>query len=287
MSTRLRRLPQGSNSRVPRKATSASMKIITSGPRPASARPNSMANTSWSMRPPTSSSRIRSRRAISEATGALALAPPTLPGADLTVHAAKFSRRDSYRGAGLLDHGGRIDVRRLFDWRSRRDFRDAGFRGTDPVFGLRADGARSRHHIRPDGRHQHGAWRVSDPRRLRYLDDLQSIPRLPAGLVCRLFLPRNDIGVCRVRSPRNAGRMGFDPASLQASAGYAACDLGPQPDPATGLSLDLRCARGRRRIAGMDAGIVAGHRRHPDSDQRHVRDVPDFSDHAWRGLYHV
>jgi urea transport system permease protein len=25
----------------------------------------------------------------------------------LTVHAAKFSRRDSYRGAGLLDHGGR------------------------------------------------------------------------------------------------------------------------------------------------------------------------------------
>ena len=47
-------------------------------------------------------------------------------------------------------------------------------------------------HLRPDGRHQHGAWRVHDPRRLRHLDDLELLPDLPAGPVRRLFLPRDD-----------------------------------------------------------------------------------------------
>src|ERR1700678_434857 len=37
----------------------------------------------------------------------------------------------------------------------------------------------------------------------------------------------------------------------------------------------------------MDAGLVASHRFHPDSDQRHVRDVPDLPDHTRRRLYHV
>ena len=63
-----------------------------------------------------------------------------------------------------------------------------------------------------------------------------------AGLVQRLLLPRDDTGLHRIRGARNAGGMGADPASLQAPARYAARDLGPQPDPAAGLSLDLRRA---------------------------------------------
>ena len=58
----------------------------------------------------------------------------------------------------------------------------------------------------------------------------------------------------------HAGGMGADPASLQAPARYAARDLGPQPDPAAGLPLDLRRARSRRRAAAMDDGLAAGHR---------------------------
>src|SRR6202451_2104504 len=182
------------------------------------------------MRPPTSSSRIRSRRAISETAGYLARPPTALPGVDWSGHPITHApTRFPVVSRASLNDGGRIDVRRLFDWRSRRDFRDAGFRGIDPVFGLRADGARTCHHLRPDGRHQQGPWRIPDPRRLCHLDDIQSVPGLPAGFVCRLLLPRNDIGVYRLRSARNAGRMGADPASLQAPAGYPARDLGPEP----------------------------------------------------------
>jgi len=36
-------------------------------------------------------------------------------------------------------------------------------------------------------------------------------------------------------------------------------DLGAKPDPAAGLSLDLRRARSRRRTAAMDARVEAGH----------------------------
>ena len=69
-----------------------------------------------------------------------------------------------------------------------------------------------------------------------------AVPELSAGLFCRLFLPRDDPGLPRLRRARHAGRMGADPASLQAPARYAARHLGPQPDPAAGLSLDFRRA---------------------------------------------
>jgi len=50
---------------------------------------------------------------------------------------------------------------------------------------------------------------------------------------------------CSLSSPparSGCGRMGADPPPLQAPAGYAAGDLGPQPHPAAGLSLDFRCS---------------------------------------------
>ena len=43
-------------------------------------------------------------------------------------------------------------------------------------------------------------------------------------------------------------------------ARHAARDLGPEPDHAAGLPLDLRRARGRRGIAAVDDGLAAGHR---------------------------
>src|SRR6266849_9696604 len=172
------------------------MKIITCGRRRASARPSSMASTSWFTKPPTSSSRIPFPRAISETALARSLSS-TLSGVDGQSTPVTTAPCESVRGAGLPDDGDWFDVRRLFDWRSRRDLRDAGFRWPDPVFRLRIDGARPCHHLRPDGRHQHGARRVHDPRRLRHLDDIELIPVLPSRSVRRLLFPVNDPGLYR------------------------------------------------------------------------------------------
>ena len=65
---------------------------------------------------------------------------------------------------------------------------------------------------------------------------------LSAEPVQRLLLPRDDPGLHRLRCAGDAGGMGADTPSLQAPARYAARDLGPEPDPAAGLSLDLRRA---------------------------------------------
>ena len=62
-------------------------------------------------------------------------------------------------------------------------------------------------------------------------------------------------------------------------ARYAARDLGPQPDHAAGVPLDLRGARGRRRIAALDDGLASGHRHHRGPDQRPVRDGADAGHH--------
>ena len=172
------------------------------------------------------------------------------------VHARR-PRVASHARRGTSSRRRTWNVRRLFDWRSRLDLRHAGLCRPDPVLRLRADGARAGDHLRPDGRHQHGPRRVHDHRRLRHLDDVEYVPALSAGAVPRLLLPRDGAGLRRLRRAGNAGRMGADPASLQASARHAAGDLGPQPDPAAGLSLDLRRARSRRRAAAMDAGLAA------------------------------
>ena len=48
--------------------------------------------------------------------------------------------------------------------------------GSDPA----ARRARARHHLRPDGRHQHGARRADHDRRLRHLRRAEPLPRAPA-----------------------------------------------------------------------------------------------------------
>ena len=61
---------------------------------------------------------------------------------------------------------------------------------------------------------------------------------------------------------------------LYAAARHAARHLGPQPDPAAGLPLDLRRPRGRRRAADWLMGSLQV-TEHRDSDQRPVRHGPD------------
>src|SRR5215207_8194582 len=91
------------------------------------------------------------------------------------------------RDAGQKSSHGDLDVRRLFDWRSFLDLRHAGVCRTEPLLGLRVDGAGSGDHLRPDGRHQHGARRVHDPRRLRHLDDVEPVSAVPARPVQHLL----------------------------------------------------------------------------------------------------
>ena len=105
------------------------------------------------------------------------------------------------------------------------------------------------------------------------LDDLEFLPgTICPALFAGYFFVAMILAFIVVRRARHAGRMGADPASLQAPARYAARHLGPEPDPAAGLSLDFRRARSRRRTAAMDARLAARHRQHRDSDQRRVRD---------------
>ena len=58
----------------------------------------------------------------------------------------------------------------------------------------------------------------------------------------RILLHRDGRGLHRIRRARPPGRMGDDTASLFASARHAAGDLGPEPDHAAVVPLDLRRA---------------------------------------------
>ena len=159
---------------------------------------------------------------------------------------------------------------------------DAGLRRPDPVFGLRADGAGSRHHLRPDGRYQHGARRVHDPRRLHDLSVLAPVPDLSARPLSRLLLRRYGGRLYRVGRARPCGRVAADTPSLRSAARYPARDLGTEPHHAAGVPLDLRSARGRRRTAAVDDGRASGHGIDRGPDQRAVRDGAHVRHHRGR-----
>ena len=149
----------------------------------------------------------------------------------------------------------------------------------DPVLGVPAHGARTRDHLRPDGRDQHGARGVHDPRRLHDLFVLAPVRDLFPRPVQRLLLLRDGGRVRRVRGARPPGRMAAHPSSLCASARHPARHLGPEPDHAAGVPLDLRRARGRRRIAAVDDGLAPRHRHDRGADQRPVRHGFDAHHH--------
>ncbi len=62
------------------------------------------------------------------------------------------------------------------------------------------------------------------------------------GLFSGYFFLAMILAFLRLRRARHAGGVGADTSPLQAAARHAARHLGPQPDAAAGLSLDLRRA---------------------------------------------
>ena len=137
----------------------------------------------------------------------------------------------------------------------------------DPAAGR----ARPGHHLRPDGRHQHGARRADDDRRLRHLRDPEPVPGLPARRLRCLhaggdpgLLPRRGAGRRRARARRH-------PLALRPAARDPARHLGHQPDAAAGGALDLR----RAERAGREPGLAVGRRRRdeqPDAALQPHRD---------------
>ena len=137
-------------------------------------------------------------------------------------------------------------------------------------------------HLRPDGRHQHGARRVHDPRRLRHLPDLAAVHDLFARRVRRLLLRRRRAGVLRRGAGGHGGGVAADPPPVPPPARHAAGDLGPQPHPAAGVPLGVRRAGGGRGPAGLDDGRGQPVRQHPNPDQRPDRHGADHADRGGR-----
>ncbi len=105
---------------------------------------------------------------------------------------------------------------------------------------------RARHHVRRDGRHQHGAWRDGDAGRLHDLcraaidGRVDARPRrVLAGRRRAARLPGGGRG-------RHRHRARHHPLPLWPPAGNAARHLGPVADPAAGGALDLRPDQPRR-----------------------------------------
>ena len=121
-----------------------------------------------------------------------------------------------------------------------------------PGFDPAAGGAGPGHHLRADGRDQHGPRRADDDRRLCHLRGAEPLPQLlPRGL--RPLRDRGDPGVL---PGCGAGRRGAGarrhPLALRPPAGNAAGHLGHQPDPDAGGAQHLRCAEragGKPRLA--------------------------------------
>ena len=128
-----------------------------------------------------------------------------------------------------------------------RRHRDAVLR-PEPRLGAGAGGDRPRHHVRRHGRHQHGARRADDARRLHDL-------RRAAGDAGphRAVDPRRDSrGVSRGRAGGRDPRAHGHPLSLRAAARDAAGDLRRQPGPAAARALGVlgQQPRGGRRRPG-------------------------------------
>ena len=136
---------------------------------------------------------------------------------------------------------------------------------------------RARHHVRRHGRHQHGAWRDGDARRLHDVRGAGSDPRTQSGAV-RLFA--GDGGAARVsgrRVLRRSDRAHHHPVSLWPAARDPARDLGPVIDHSAGGAHDLRPVQPRRRRAILDERRVRARRHH-----HHLQPAVDHLLHARR-----
>ncbi len=132
-----------------------------------------------------------------------------------------------------------------------------------------------RDHLRPDGRHQHGARRADHDRRLRDVRRAEPVSRSTRRRF--RFLSRRAIPVAFAasRRRRHVARAHRDPLPLRPAAGDAARDVGHQPDPDADGTHDFRRAERPGRESVVDV------RRHR-GDHRRRAAVEPHRDHRLR-----
>ena len=146
------------------------------------------------------------RAALEAARAAIVLLKADAPAADASppsstsrAAATRTRRRSCARCPGR--HAGRLRRRcRVGRDDHRAEARALGLRAErrlrhQPRLGPAARRRRPRHHLRPDGRHQHGPWRDGDARRLHDLRGAGGDPHPRAGSVRRLAVHRDPAGL--------------------------------------------------------------------------------------------
>ena len=194
---------------------------------------------------PTSStpSRVIRDRGDQDALGLLAGLPAGTPAA-VQQRRARRDRRDPEPARGL-EHGAERLVRAF------------------ARLGAAARRDRPCHHLRRDGRHQHGAWRDGDARRLRHLRGAGADPhqqsRRCSTIRCSIAVPLAFLvaGVVGILIERR-----HHPLPLRPAAGNAARDLGPVADPAAGGAHRVRPDQQRGRQSVMDERRLRARRHH-------------------------
>ncbi len=130
--------------------------------------------------------------------------------------------------------------------------------GHQPGLHPAAGGAGPGHHLRPDGRHQHGARRTHDDWRLRHLRRAGPVPEVPARRLRLVPAGRRAGGLHGVGAGGRGAGAQRDPVPLRPAAGDAAGHLGHQPDADAGRALDLWRAERRRGKPLVDERRRAG-----------------------------
>src|SRR6185437_4708208 len=145
------------------------------------------------------------------------------------------------------------------------------FPGLDPA----PRGAGPRHHVRVDGRHQHGARRADHDRGVRDVRRAGPVSSLCARGVRPLSGVRPAGGVRGQRTRRHGARTHGDPASLWPAARNAARDLGIVADPDPERAHAIRRAERASGESDVDGGRrrVDDRRRAPSKPHRdrHLR----------------
>ena len=120
--------------------------------------------------------------------------------------------------------------------------------------GAAAGGGGARHHLRGDGRDQHGAWRADHARRLHHLPHPGADPHACARALRLVAADRGAGGLPRRRRDRRGDRARHRALPLRPAAGDAARHLGREPDPAADGAHDLRAVEPRGGQPVVDVG---------------------------------
>ena len=141
--------------------------------------------------------------------------------------------------------------------------------------GAAAGRHRPRHHLRRDGRHQHGARRDGHDRRLHHVRRAGGDPR-PQSRAVRLFARHCHSARLRDRRPgRHPDRARHHPLPLRAAARDPARHLGTVADPAAGGAHRLRSDQQGRRHSVLDVRLVRAR-----TDHHHLQPAVDHRVHA-------